>query len=453
MGSTAEPVFPPPCHSIGHWLPKDRNQIKQYVGLKLDQLANAKELRNDPTIAAMQKTVDTDSHLKKLSEDMFIQIPPAYKEDPTGRPQVEHFDKMLALVNLIIKEGPQWYYLTDLPTAMGLIGFPINAILDWPMGTQAGYDFFRHPEVNRRWHDILCIWGTFLKSEKSLPCLDTSKGWLSAVALSKLEEKGNDAKTKYSFDQLYVCDKTKPYWGFRSWDDFFTRQFRPGIRPLGFADDIPEKEGEGDHKSWLVNACESGPLQYVTNVKIHDTFWLKEQPYSLAAMLDNDPLASSFIGGSVYQAFLSALSYHCWHAPCSGTVVRTAVVRGTYYSENLYQGFLDPEGPDPSAANNSQPYISAVATRGIIFIQADNPSIGLMAIVFIGMAEVSSCDFTVCAKDKIVKGQPIGKFHFGGSSHCMVFGPSTKLRFVNPPPWTDPNAPNNQVNSVLALVE
>jgi phosphatidylserine decarboxylase len=29
---------------------------------------------------------------------------------------------------------------------------------------------------------------------------------------------------------------------------------------------------------------------------------------------------SLFEGGTVYQAFLSALSYHHWHAPIDGTV-------------------------------------------------------------------------------------------------------------------------------------
>ncbi len=35
-------------------------------------------------------------------------------------------------------------------------------------------------------------------------------------------------------------------------------------------------------------------------------------------MLDNDPLVDKFVGGTIYQAFLSALSYHRWHAPVSG---------------------------------------------------------------------------------------------------------------------------------------
>lgn len=444
---------PPPSSSIGHWLPKDRADIKKWLAIKLEQLDKTDSVTLDPSIVALKELVAASPDLTKLSQDMFTQIPPAYKDDPTGKPQVPDFNKMLGLVNMILKEGPQWFHLIDPPTAMGLIGFPINAILDWPMGTLAGYIFFLNPNVNSKWQGILNTWGSFLTKPASLLCLNQENGWLCTDALNILAAKGNDDKTDYTFQQLYACDPAQPNFGFKSWDSFFTRKFNPGIRPIAYPDDQPTPS-QPDPTRVIINACESTPLQLTTNVKLHDTFWLKQQPYSLANMLHNDSLTSQFVGGSVYQAFLSALSYHCWHAPVSGKVVRIRLVPGTYYSENLHQGFRDPDGPDPNAPNNSQPYISAVAARGIIFIQADNPIIGLMAIVFIGMAEVSSCQFLVKEGDHITKGDLIGMFHFGGSTHCMLFRPSTNLtshNLVNPPPWR-PDTPNNPVCSALAVV-
>ena len=38
---------------------------------------------------------------------------------------------------------------------IGLIGFPINAILDWAMGTRGGYLAFTHPVVNQKLSVIL----------------------------------------------------------------------------------------------------------------------------------------------------------------------------------------------------------------------------------------------------------------------------------------------------------
>jgi phosphatidylserine decarboxylase len=64
----------------------------------------------------------------------------------------------------------------------------------------------------------------------------------------------------------------------------------------------------------IVNACESAPYRLSHDVRRHDRFWIKGQPYSVAHMLADDPWADQFVGGTIYQAFLSALSYHRWHS-------------------------------------------------------------------------------------------------------------------------------------------
>jgi phosphatidylserine decarboxylase len=77
-----------------------------------------------------------------------------------------------------------------------------------------------------------------------------------------------------------------------------------------------------------------------------------------------------------------------------------------------------------------------------------------MCIVFIGMAEVSSCDIQLYEGQKVTKGQPIGMFHFGGSSHCLLFRKGVDVVFDlpkdNPPSL---NAYNLFVNSKLASVK
>ena len=105
-------------------------------------------------------------------------------------------------------------------------------------------------------------------------------------------------------------------------------------------------------------------------------------------MLAHDPWAEQFVGGTVYQAFLSALSYHRWHSPVNGTIKKAYVVPGTYYSEPLYEDFVNGKGAPVDGENTSQEYLSVMATRAIIFIEADNPKIGLMNFQGIGMTEV-----------------------------------------------------------------
>lgn len=78
-----------------------------------------------------------------------------------------------------------------------------------------------------------------------------------------------------------------------------------------------------------------------------------------------DELASQFAGGTVYQAFLSALSYHRWHAPVSGTIKKAFVADGTFFSEKLSAAIINTNDAQESKSGltNSQSYIAHLATR------------------------------------------------------------------------------------------
>lgn len=182
-----------------------------------------------------------------------------------------------------------------------------------------------------------------------------------------------------------------------------------------------------DDDNVIANACESKVYNVARDAKLRDKFWIKGQPYSVSDMLAHDPLAAQFDGATIYQAFLSALSYHRWHAPVSGKVVRAFVEDGTYFSEPLAE---TPEAGveiDTRGISTAQGYLTALATRAVIFIEADNPAIGLMAFIGVGMDEVSTCDITVREGQHVKKGDQTGMFHFGGSSHCLLFRKGVKV--------------------------
>ncbi len=134
-------------------------------------------------------------------------------------------------------------------------------------------------------------------------------------------------------------------------------------------------------------------------------FWLKGDVYSLRDMFaaerfDKHALAETFMGGTVYQAYLSAASYHRWHAPVEGVIADIYLIPGTYYLNQSQFFSFDPDTPF-----YSEPYLSAVSTRKVVVIEAANKSIGKIAIVYIGMGEVSSCVTTVEIGDKVKQGQ------------------------------------------------
>lgn len=452
-------------HRLGHWLPEDHRTLHEWTR----RLNTQRKKRNvppeawDETIRDFQGLIETDSNVFELCSSMLNEVPQSYGRTPDLESQVNNYLDMLALLNEVLQRGPAW---SDIDNKSGLVGVPLNAILDRSMATLSGYYFFKHPEVNAKLRAILNKYGSFLESPGSTKVLNAdSGGWLAPANLALLEAKANAGLTSYSFAELFECPdpSNEITYGFDSWDSFFTRRFRPKIRPVSHPDHPyhPSQSLAIDRPSrYIVNACESCPFRLSTRIKYRDRFWLKGQSYSLCDMLQSHKYARYFDGGTVYQAFLSALSYHRWHAPVSGTVRAVYVLPGTYYSSNREWLFtndaldgsgLQPLPPDPAAPYQSQPYLSSVATRGVLLLEADDPEIGVVGCVFVGMGEVSSCQFSVAEGQKVRKGDEVGTFRFGGSTHCVLFRPGLRLRFVREPPY-DQEAENLPVRGLLATV-
>lgn len=445
---------------LGGWLPHNPVPVEHWIQ-KLRRKVKAAPRPLIEPISSLQQMVYADPVLYANVQGMFAEAHFLKQHTPLGwQPEPLNFEEFLCLLNAIMLTAPEAYQTGAGPdqSPAGLIGFPINALLDWSMGTSFGYDVFSNALVNQQFKKILNHWSAFLVSEASRYVLtqddpaSDAVAWLSptvqaemvSVAQSAFGPAPNPIAPDASFAQIFNCDPGEFCYGFGSWDDFFTRTFRAGARPVS---------GAGDD-SIVVNACESAPLAVVRNVALSDAFWLKQQRYSLENMLNWDEYTSRFAGGqgaTVYQAFLSALSYHRWHSPVSGTIVKAYVVSGAYYLENLQQGFFNPSGADDSGPNNSQAFLTAVATRALIFIEADNPDIGLMCVMPVGMAEVSSCDITVQAGQHVNKGDQLGMFHFGGSTHCLIFRPGVNLTFTSYEK-SGLNATNVRVNAELAVV-
>ena len=360
--------------------------------------------------------------------------------------QVTSYTEMLQAFNSFLFHAPNF---NEQRFWGGLIAFPFNATIDWPMASTAGLEVFNMSAVDAQLKKVFDVWAKYLATEDSrdevlFKTRDGGKtlGWFSVEGIQFLEkdlysvppDPFNPAVGPYpkaKFVDAYQCipnDPTEAY-GYTSWDNFFTRKFKKNFRPV---------ESLTDNKV-IVAACESDLNRIWLNVKATSQFWIKGQPYSAHDIINHDPeWKNEFGNGScVFQAFLSARGYHRWNSPVNGTIVKSFVVPGTYFA-------LCPSSDlDPSAPDLSQPYISQVATRGVIFIKADDKDIGLMCFVAVGMAEVSTCEITVDDRQVVKKGDQLGMFHHGGSSHCLLFRPSTatKLKW-NPKYISDPPNPN-----------
>ncbi|MFZ7089323.1 phosphatidylserine decarboxylase family protein [Curtobacterium sp. RRHDQ10] len=370
----------------GGWLPT-QDELERWIEGRRDSLPEHGDRELRPSVRAFADIVDHDPVLRMLAVRMIDEVPPS---KPYRKQHVGSFDELVRLVDDVVRSAPAF-------GEGSMVSTPLAAVLDWTMATPSGFAFYRDPRVNRAMGAVLDEWREFLDGPGSLEVLhDGPDGWMSP-----------EARRVVGIDD-FEHDPDAEHWGFSSWNDFFTRAFRPGARPVEAPDD----------DDVVTSACESTPYRIARDVQRHDEFWIKSQPYSLEDMLAHDDSVEQFVGGTVYQAFLSATNYHRWHSPVRGTVRRAFVQSGTYFSE------ADSEGSAARQPPESQGYLAHVAARAIVVIDADNPALGTVGFVAVGMIDVSSCVIRDGLEGMHVdKGEELGEFRFGGSTHCLVFEP------------------------------
>jgi len=394
----------------GAWLHHHPDTIKAWIELKkaqhLPKYSGGQPRQLVPVIKEFEDLVTNDSEVTAAFTRMM--------EEGADK-HIPDLKTLLQLLNETIDEAPHCIPANDP------VGIPMYAILKQFVEKPTAYIVFTHPKVNAQIQKIFKVWTRFLVSPASRETLTTNPdGWFGP----------HGSELMPNFVQDFACRPSQPFFGFTSWDDFFVRKLNPSARPIvAPADNL------------VINcACDSSVYEKKTDVKAHASFWIKGQPYSLYHILDNHDLTSQFVGGTVLQATLSPVDYHRWHSPINGRIIDTKLVEGTFYAPSPTEAGTFPQSKTPTdmpkagfedIISRSQGFISAFATRALIFIESVDPRVGLMCFVGIGLGEVSTCEITVSKNDRVSKGDEIGMFHFGGSTHCLIFGPDVDLHFVN----------------------
>ena len=107
---------------------------------------------------------------------------------------------------------------------------------------------------------------------------------------------------------------------YASFNDFFTRALRPGLRPLADAAAICPVDGA---------VSQLGPIER------DQIFQAKGHHYSTKALLGGDAqLAARFQDGHFATIYLSPRDYHRIHMPCDGRLLRMEHVPGALFSVN-----------------------------------------------------------------------------------------------------------------------
>lgn len=211
------------------WLPVSQDALEDWLAGHRKRIeAKGHDIGLHPAVADFQRLIASDPVVGMYVSRMITQVP---ETRSYSKRHLENPDQMLALINEVLTMAPEFGDQN--------VTLPLGAILDWTMGTPAGFAAFRHPKVNAALKKILTAWCDFLSSPESRYVLnDSPSGWTSP-----------SARKAIGIEQ-YEHDPADPHWGFKSWNDFFTRRFRDGARPVAAPDD----------DDVIVAACESTPF-------------------------------------------------------------------------------------------------------------------------------------------------------------------------------------------------
>lgn len=368
-------------------------------------------------VARLGLLIETRPIIRMYVSQMIEQVPAAQKV-------VHSIPELLRALQRISVTAPSYHQDPARRNA-----FPMSSLFAYMMMTPAGEAVFRNEEFNRALKGVLQQWCAYLDSPASAHVLNEGPfGWLSTFAWQDMQ--------LWEFQ----LDRSLPHWGFQSYNDYFHREIKPQARPISAPDD----------PKVIVSPNDGNLVAIARDIKPQDQFWLKGEPFSLVDMLDRSSHWERFIGGYVFQSFLSGANYHRWHAPIAGTVRQARVVDGLMFSDAESAGF------DPNAGILSEGYDATVNTRGLVFIESEDPAIGMVCVIPIGITEISSVQIRVKEGDRLKKGDELGFFSYGGSSLAIVFQRTAIDHFTvpaTPPlPVVDPSSgPPIKVNAQIAL--
>ncbi len=115
-------------YRVGRWLPSDEAVLDRWLS-DLVRKVDLKPAPLHPVVEELGNLIESDPAIYMYFHQMFGQLPdrPQFDKTPIGTRQVRDYKHMLRLISAILTTAPSF-------NKTGLVGFPINAILDWPTG-------------------------------------------------------------------------------------------------------------------------------------------------------------------------------------------------------------------------------------------------------------------------------------------------------------------------------
>ena len=218
-------------------------------------------------------------------------------------------------------------------------------------------------------------------------------------------------KAKYSID-LSIAEQTDAL-KYKSFNAFFTRALKPGIRQIDAA------------LNSIVSPAD-GEISQIGKIQAGEIFQSKGQQFSVEKLIGDPQLAAVFQDGEFATVYLSPRDYHRVHMPFAGTLTETLYIPGELFSVNQ------------TTAEN----IPGLFARNERMVCLFDTEVGRMAVVLVGAMIVAGIETVATGKVKpsgcielnhhelaLAKGDELGRFYLG--STAIVLFEKDKMAWDN----------------------
>ncbi len=266
-------------------------------------------------------------------------------------------------------------------------------------------------------HQFAIEWGTFLDTPES------------AGSLESLYTDPN-----YSIDDYYL-----PPSGFLTFNQFFARQIRPGTRPISSPDDPYVIVSPADSFCKMIKKIKGNKVKVKGKTySVLDLLDIENIDNQLVSKNRGKDLQKMFKDGWFTHSFLNVNDYHRFATPVGGRdrrFTKNGAKRKWPKEEPNFYGVVEDiynihgnvylrtyRNKDGSIGSDRDMLgWQFYQQRGLIVIDTGVKEIGHVAVLPVGMMQVSSVVLSPVQNAKLTKGQEFGFFAFGGSDIITMF--------------------------------
>ncbi len=366
--------------------------------------ASADEARHQPITEQLITMVDHNASLRSMLEES-IALAKQINPDPVTNPAQSLEDyylyvdwASLAMPWNILNNLPYTKLYEQLDQSIDYLYF----ICDQPLKALEGKGYYnnsiQYVEPYRTW------------------LIQFTKGWgeYLSMAVSWNDTYYQKALADERFGLSKGWYESPDNW--KSFNDFFSRYLiSPDARPVASPSDASVVVAPADSKPQGVWAIDEN-----SNIVQKEGVLIKSEYFNAIPNLlgPDSAYQQAFAGGTLTHTFLDVNDYHRYHFPVSGTVKEVYIIPAddaaggiTVWDANAGKYVL----------LDSTPGWQTIETRGCVIV--DTGEYGLVAVMPIGMSQVSSVNFeeSVQVGAMVEKGDMLGTFLFGGSDIVMLF--------------------------------